>query len=253
MFASRQTDSPQIATPQKSAGGPRLLAEGLIGRGPALMTSAPSDGLVCIIDDEAAVRCALGSLFRSHALAVALFDTPADFLTHALLDQPSCLVLDVQLNGLSGMDFQRELAVRGVTIPIVLMTGHGDIAMSVRGMKAGAVDFLAKPFAEEDILAAVMAALEVDRQRRTAAAEENRLRDLYESLSPREREIMGLVTAGLMNKQVAGRLALSEITVKIHRGNVMRKMNAQSLADLVRMAEALHVRDRSAARFSKAV
>ena len=128
------------------------------------MTSAPSDGLVCIIDDEAAVRCALGSLFRSHALAVALFDTPADFLTHALLDQASCLVLDVQLNGLSGMDFQRELAVRGVTIPIVLMTGHGDIAMSVRGMKAGAVDFLAKPFAEEDILAAVMAALEVDRQ-----------------------------------------------------------------------------------------
>ena len=212
--------------------------------------NAPPEAMVCIVDDEAAIRSALGSLFRSHGLAVAMFETPAAFLAYGLPDRPSCLVLDVRLQGQSGMDFQAELASAGIQIPIILMTGHGDIPMTVKGMKAGAIDFLAKPVAEGDMLAAVSAALDVDRQRREVHGDEKRLRALYETLSMRERQVMGLVTAGLMNKQVASRLSLSEITVKIHRGSVMRKMGAQSLADLVRMAEVLDVRDQSAARFS---
>ncbi|WP_455965133.1 response regulator transcription factor [Methylorubrum aminovorans] len=210
---------------------------------------AVANSVICIIDDEAVVRSGLGSLFRSSGYDVMLFESPADFLSRQLPSQPSCLVLDVQLHEFNGMDFQADLRRTGNLIPIVLMTGHGDIPMTVKGMKAGAIDFLAKPFNDADMLAAVAAALDVDRQRRAADDSQTKLRSLYEALSPREREVMGLVSAGLMNKQIAHRIGLSEITVKIHRGNLMKKMEAQSLADLVRMAEMLNVRNHAAARF----
>jgi len=215
--------------------------------------AAAEEALVCVIDDEPAIRSALSSLLRSSGLAVALFEGPAQFFEYGAPDVPSCLVLDVRLRGANGMDFQAELGKAGVQIPIILMTAHGDIPMSVRAMKSGAVDFLPKPFEDEAILAAVASALERDRLRRLSEGESVKLRQSYDSLSAREREVMGLVAAGLMNKQVAGRLGLSEITVKIHRGNVMKKMGAQSLADLVRMAEVLKVRDASVARFQTSV
>ncbi len=205
---------------------------------------------VYIIDDDADMRGALSSLLRSTGYEVVLFGSTRDFLSHALADQPSCLVLDIRLQAESGLDFQERLARDNIRIPVVLMTGHGDIPMTVRGMKAGAVDFLPKPFREEEMLSAVAAAVEVDRTRRVADGNVGALRQRYEALTPREREVMGLVVTGLMNKQVAGRMSLSEITVKIHRGNVMRKMEAQSLADLVRMAEQLDIRDASITRFS---
>ena len=188
------------------------------------------------------MREALSNLFRSIGLKVEMFGSAADLLKSELPDVASCLVLDVRLPGLSGLDFQAELAKANIHIPIIFMTGHGDIPMSVKAMKAGAIDFLTKPFRDQDMLDAVMLALERDRKRRE---DERRLSDLrahYEALTPREREVMGLVTAGMMNKQIAGELGLSEITVKIHRGNIMRKMSARSLADLVRMAEVLGVR-----------
>lgn len=210
---------------------------------------AAANSVICIIDDEAVVRSGLGSLFRSSGYDVMLFESPADFLSRQLPNQPSCLVLDVRLQEFNGMDFQADLRRTGNPIPIVLMTGHGDIPMTVKGMKAGAIDFLAKPFNDADMLAAVAVALDVDRQRRAADDSQTKLRSLYEALSPREREVMGLVSAGLMNKQIAHRIGLSEITVKIHRGNLMKKMEAQSLADLVRMAEMLNVRNHAAARF----
>lgn len=218
---------------------------------PRVGTPAAPEAIVCVIDDEESVRAGLGSLFRSAGLGVALFETPAEFQAQPLPDRPCCLVLDVRLQGRNGLDFQSELRAAGVPIPVILMTGQGDIPMSVRAMKAGAVDFLPKPFNDEEMLAAVTQAIAADRQRRAAHGDQHRLRSLYETLSPREREIMGLVTAGLMNKQVAARVQLKEITVKIHRGNVMRKMGAQSLADLVRMAELLDARDASAARFGR--
>lgn len=205
---------------------------------------------VYIIDDDADMRGALSSLLRSTGYDVVLFGSTRDFLSHTLADQPCCLVLDIRLQAESGLDFQERLARDNIHIPVVLMTGHGDIPMTVRGMKAGAVDFLPKPFREEEMLSAVAAAIEVDRTRRIAAGNVGALRQRYEGLTPREREVMGLVVTGLMNKQVAGRMSLSEITVKIHRGNVMRKMEAQSLADLVRMAEQLDIRDASITRFS---
>jgi FixJ family two-component response regulator len=204
---------------------------------------------VCVIDDDAEVRGALGSLMRSAGLDAALFETPDAFLAAGVPDRPSCLVLDIRLQGENGLDFQQRLGAQGVFIPVILITGHGDIPMTVRGMKAGAVDFLPKPFRDEDMLAAVYAAIERDGVRRAQDAEARKLRSIYDELTPREREVMALVVAGLMNKQVAARLDLSEITVKIHRGNVMRKMEAQSLADLVRMAELLHVRDPAVTRF----
>jgi FixJ family two-component response regulator len=188
------------------------------------------------------MREALRSLFRSVSLKVETFGSGADFLRSKLPDVPSCLVLDVRLPGLSGLDFQAELAKANIHIPIIFMTGHGDIPMSVQAMKAGAVDFLTKPFRDQDMLDAVAAALERDRNRRKDERQMSDLRARLEGLTGREREVMGLVTAGLMNKQIAGELGLSEITVKIHRGHVMRKMAARSLADLVRMAELLGVR-----------
>jgi FixJ family two-component response regulator len=201
--------------------------------------STPETGLVVIVDDDAAVRAALDSLFRSIGLATRAFAAPADLLAATLPDAPGCLVLDVRLPGISGLDFQDQLSRLGSGLPVVFMTGHGDIPMTVRAMKAGAVDFLAKPFRDQDMLDAVMAAIERDRGRRAETAVRDELRDRHDALTPREREVMGHVVTGLMNKQVAGLIGLSEITVKIHRGNVMRKMGARTFADLVRQAEAL--------------
>jgi FixJ family two-component response regulator len=211
-----------------------------IDKRPSAANSASST-VVMIVDDDAAVRASLDSLFRSIGHETHLFGSPAELLGSVLPDGPGCIVLDVRLPGLSGLDLQGQLARQGIEFPIIFMTGHGDIPMSVRAMKAGAVDFLAKPFRDQDMLDAVTAALERDAQRRSEVAAKEDLRAQYETLTAREREVMGYVTAGLMNKQVAGLIGLSEITVKIHRGNVMRKMGAKSLADLVRKAEALGV------------
>jgi len=206
--------------------------------------SAPAElqPMVFVIDDDADLREALSSLFRSVGLQVKAFATAPEFLQIKLPEGPTCLVLDVRLPGLSGLDFQAELTRAKIDIPIVFMTGHGDIPMTVRAMKAGAVEFLPKPFRDQDMLDAVQTGLERDRRRRKDASETAKLRADFDTLTAREQEIMGLVTAGLMNKQIAGQLGVSEITVKVHRGSVMRKMNARSLADLVRMADALGVR-----------
>ena len=196
--------------------------------------------IVHIIEDDASLRAALDSLFRSVGMQTRSYGTVQDFLDgrqHA--GAPGCLVLDVRLPGMSGLDFQAQLAEHQVLLPVVMMTGHGDIPMTVRAMKAGAIDFLTKPFRDQDMLDAVTAAIEKDRRRREGDQGAAALRAKYETLTPREQQVLVLVTAGKMNKQVAADLNLSEITVKIHRGSVMRKMAARSLADLVRMAEAL--------------
>jgi FixJ family two-component response regulator len=197
---------------------------------------------VFVVDDDASVREALDGLFRSIGLQAKTFGSAAEFLQNKLPDAPSCLVLDVRLPGLSGLDFQTELAAAGLHIPIIFMTGHGDIPMTVKAMKAGAVEFLPKPFRDQDMLDAVQQALERDRDRRERNSGLAKLKSSFDTLTPREQEVMGLVTAGLMNKQVAGEIGVSEITAKVHRGNIMRKMGAKSLAELVRMADALGVR-----------
>jgi FixJ family two-component response regulator len=194
---------------------------------------------VLVVDDDTDLRESLGSLLRSIGLNVALFGSAAELLATDRVAGPGCLVLDVRLPGVSGLDFQTQLARAAINLPIIFMTGHGDVPMTVRAMKAGAVDFLTKPFREQDMLDAVTAALARDRAQREAERELESVRGLYASLTPREREVMGFVTRGLMNKQIAGEMGLSEITVKIHRGNVMRKLGVRSVADLVRMAEAL--------------
>jgi FixJ family two-component response regulator len=196
---------------------------------------------VLVVDDDPSLREALGRLFRSVDLEPKLFPSVADLLLNKFPDAPCCLVLDIRLPGVSGLDFQTQLANSDIHVPIIMMTGHGDIPMSVRAMKGGAVDFLTKPFRDQDMLDAVAQAIERDRNRRDSDKELAELRERFESLTPREREIMALVTTGLMNKQVAGELGLSEITVKIHRGHIMRKMGVRSLADLVRAAEALEL------------
>jgi FixJ family two-component response regulator len=198
--------------------------------------------IVYVVDDDLSMRVALTNLFRSMNLSVEVFGSAPELLQSKLPEIVSCLVLDIRLPGVSGLEFQGSLFKAGIHIPIVFMTGHGDIPMSVKAMKAGAVDFLTKPFRDQDMLDAVTRALERDRQRREDEKAISKLRDLSETLTPREREILALVTAGLMNKQIAGELHVSEITVKIHRGHVMKKMGAGSLADLVRMAEALGIR-----------
>ncbi len=203
--------------------------------------SLPTPPLVVVVDDDAAVRDALDSLLRSVGLQTRVLGAPSELLQAVLPDVPGCIVLDVRLPGISGLDLQGQLAAQGIHLPIVFMTGHGDIPMTVRAMKAGAVDFLAKPFRDQDMLDAVSAAIERDTRRRQDMAARGSLEARYATLTPREREVMAHVVAGLMNKQVAGVLHLSEITVKIHRGNVMRKMGVRSLADLVRHAEALGV------------
>jgi FixJ family two-component response regulator len=201
-----------------------------------------SEPIVFVVDDDPSMRVALTNLFRSMDLGVEVFGSASELLQTKLPDIVSCLVLDIRLPGVSGLDFQTRLAEAGIQIPIVFMTGHGDIPMSVRAMKAGAIDFLIKPFRDQDMLDAVTSALERDRKKRDDEKAVSELRLLFESLTPREREVIALVTAGLMNKQIAAELDVSEITVKIHRGHVMRKMKARSLADLVRMAETLGVR-----------
>jgi FixJ family two-component response regulator len=217
------------------------------------MSAAETDGdmtqaaFVHIVDDDASLADSLGSLCRSVGLQSRTYGSVAALLAAELPDAPGCLVLDVRLPGISGLDFQGQMAELGLRLPVVLMTGHGDIPMSVRGMKAGAVDFLPKPFREQDMLDAVAAAIARDSQRRAAEGEQDRLKALLATLSPREQQVMALVTAGKLNKQVAGDLSLSEITVKIHRGSAMRKMGAKSLADLVRMAEALNLTPQTAA------
>lgn len=202
---------------------------------------AAAAATVVVVDDDASLREALASLFRSVGLNVLGFATTADLAETRLPDAACCLVLDIRLPGVSGLEFQAQLNRDAVGIPVIFMTGHGDIPMSVRAMKAGAVDFLAKPFRDQDMLDAVWAAIERDRRRRDGERAVATVRARYESLTPREREILAHVTAGLMNKQIAAAVGLSEITVKIHRGNVMRKMEARSLADLVRMAEVLGI------------
>ncbi len=197
--------------------------------------------IVFVIDDDVSMREALVSLFRSVGLQVKEFASASELLQSKLPAVVSCLVLDIRLPGQSGLDLQTELAKADIRIPIIFITGYGDIPMSVRAMKAGAVDFLTKPFRDQDMLDAVTAALERDRKRREEEKTASHLRSLFGTLTPREQEIMVFVTAGLMNKQIAAEIGLSEITVKIHRGNVMKKMGARSLADLVRMAETLGI------------
>jgi FixJ family two-component response regulator len=197
--------------------------------------------VVCVIDDDLDVRESLSGLLRSVGLEVALFTSAAEFLGKRPAPAASCLIVDIRLPGLSGLDFQAELARRNLQLPIIFITGHGDIPMSVKAMKAGAVEFLTKPFREQDILDAVRVAVDRDSQRRR---EEYRLSDLrprLETLSPREREVVGLVTLGRMNKQVAATIGISEITVKVHRHNAMKKLGAKSLAELVRIADLLAI------------
>jgi len=203
--------------------------------------SAPAHGapLIYLVDDDALLRDAISSLLRSVGMTVAAFPSVAAFQAQPRADVTSCLLLDVRLQGVSGLDFQADLNREGVALPVIFMTGHGDIPMSVRAMKAGAIDFLAKPFRDQDLLDAIHVALQADEVRRGRDQALHAVTARYATLTPREREIMTLAARGLMNKQIAGEVGTSEITVKIHRGNAMRKMEAKTFADLVRMAEAL--------------
>jgi FixJ family two-component response regulator len=204
--------------------------------------TADTQRIVYVIDDDSATRESLRSLFGSVGLRVETFGAAAEFLGKKLPDAAMCMVVDVRLPGLSGLDFQAELSKANIDIPIIFITGHGDIAMTVKAMKAGAVEFLAKPFRDQDLLDAVKLALETDEGRRKIRKASAAIRSQYESLTPREQEVMSLVTTGLMNKQVAAEMGVSEITVKVHRGNLMRKMKANSLSDLVMIADMLGIR-----------
>lgn len=203
------------------------------------MNEPPS--IVFVVDDDASIRDALKSLIRSVGLKVELFASPREFLQAKRPDAPSCLVLDVRLPGESGLDLQRELAEANIHIPIIFITGHGDIPMSVRAMKGGAIEFLTKPFRDQDLLDGIQVALERDRVRREHQAETAMLRARLESLTPREREVLPHLVSGLLNKQIAGEIGTTEATVKVHRSQLMKKMGADSLPDLVRMAEKIGI------------
>jgi len=200
-----------------------------------------TQSIVFVIDDDAAIRKALASLIRSVGLQVELFASAQEFLQAKRPKLPSCLILDIRLPGVSGLDFQRKLAEDNNPIPIIFITGHGDIPMSVRAMKAGAVEFLPKPFRDQDLLDAIHLGLERDRKRRQQEAELAVLRERFEWLTPRERQVLPLVVSGLPNKQIAAEIGTSETTAKVHRGQLMRKMGAESLPELVRMAEKLGI------------
>ena len=203
--------------------------------------------VVFVVDDDPSVRSSLKFLLSSVGLQVESFESAETFLQRKPPDAPSCLVLDVRLRGLSGLDFQHELAARNIRIPIVFVTGHGDIPMSVRAMKAGAIEFLTKPYRDQDLLDAVRVALERDRARREEEKDLTDLRQRFESLTPREQEVISMVVSGKLNKQIAGELGTAENTVKVHRSRAMEKMHAQSIAELVRMAEKLKGRLKKAA------
>jgi RNA polymerase sigma factor (sigma-70 family) len=200
-----------------------------------------AEGIVFVVDDDESLREALSSLIRSIGLKVQVFATAAEFLAHPPVEVPACLVLDVRLPGLSGLDLQQQLGQSAAAIPIIFITGHGDIPMSVRAMKAGAAEFLPKPFREEDLVAAIRVSLERNRQQRAGREEHAALHQHYETLSPREREVLVRVARGLLNKQVAAELGITEDTVKVHRRRIMEKLGAKSFAQVVLMAEKLQL------------
>ena len=204
-----------------------------------MLDTAERQPVVFVIDDDASLRASIADLFASVGLRVEAFGSPAEFLRSKLPDVPGCLVLDVRLPGLSGLDFQADLAKANVQLPVIFITGHGDIPMTVRAMKAGAVEFLTKPFRDQDLLDAVQRALKLDRIRREERRSADELRARFESLTAREQEVITLVSAGLLNKQIAGELGVTEITVKVHRANAMRKIGARTLADMMRIAQVL--------------